>query len=242
MSAGVEERLRIARLHDDQRLHLVLCSGQHHALDNHTLRALTSAVTEARASKRLKVVTIRGADGDFCADDGGVPGSREEAAERMRDFQALFRALDVLAVPVAAIVDGHCVGSGMEVALYASWIFANDNAEFALPAARQGCFAPFASLLLPARVSQPVADLLCLTGRRVSAREALAWGLVTDVSAEPDQVFQAFAVANLYPLRAEALRHAHRAVRAPLRRALGEDLAALQDAYLACPGASHAAE
>ena len=57
-------------------------------------------------------------------------------------------------------------------------IFSAPEAQFGQPEIRLGVIAPAASVLLPYRVSQPVAEDLLLSGRSMPAGEAAACGLV----------------------------------------------------------------
>jgi enoyl-CoA hydratase/carnithine racemase len=67
-------------------------------------------------------------------------------------YHALYRTIDSLGVPTAAIVRGKCIGGGCELAMSCGWIFCDDSAEFSVPQTRAGVFPPVASVLLPWRV------------------------------------------------------------------------------------------
>ncbi len=84
--------------------------------------------------------------------------------------------------PVVAAVNGLALGGGFELALAADLLVASENAAFALPEVSLGLVADSGGLLrLPRRLPTAVAKELLLTGRRMSAAEALHWGLVNQV-------------------------------------------------------------
>ena len=84
--------------------------------------------------------------------------------------------------PVVAAVNGLALGGGFELALAADLVVAADTAELALPEVSLGLVADSGGLLrLPRRLPSVVAMELLLTGRRMSAAEALQRGLVNQV-------------------------------------------------------------
>ena len=124
------------------------------------------------------------------------------------------------AKPIVAAVQGPAVGAGFGLALVADFRVAAPEARFAANFVKLGFHPGFGiTHLLPRVVGQQKAALICLTGRRVRADEALAWGLVDDL-------------APLAELRVTALRLAVEiAENAPLavqstRATLRADLAA----------------
>jgi crotonobetainyl-CoA hydratase len=90
-----------------------------------------------------------------------------------------------LGKPVIAAVNGAAVGGGFELALAATLVIAAENAEFWLPEMQRG-FVPDAGAVqrLPRRIPYNIAMELLLTGRRMDAREAMRWGLVSAVVPE----------------------------------------------------------
>jgi len=87
-----------------------------------------------------------------------------------------------LAKPVIAAVNGVALGGGFEIALACDLIVASETASFGLPEPRVGLAALAGGLHRLARqIPQKQAMGMLLTGRRISAREALALGLVNEV-------------------------------------------------------------
>ncbi len=98
-----------------------------------------------------------------------------------------------------AAVNGYAFGGGFELALAADFIVCAENASFALPEA-----------LPPAIVNEMV-----MTGRRMSAEEALRWGVVNRVVSQSELMESARELAqqlvNSAPLAIAALKEIYRA-------------------------------
>ena len=107
--------------------------------------------------------------------------------------------------PIVAAVQGAAVGAGLGLALVADFRVAAPEARFTANFVKLGFHPGFGiTHTLPRLIGEQRAALMCLTGRRIKASEALAWGLVDEL-------------APLDELRAAALRLAREiAENAPL--------------------------
>ena len=78
---------------------------------------------------------------------------------------------------------GACIGAGIELAAFAREVTATDDAHFQLPEVAFG-LVPGAggTVSLPRRIGRQRTAWLALSGRRIDASTALAWGLVDHVS------------------------------------------------------------
>jgi acetyl-CoA C-acetyltransferase len=117
-----------------------------------------------------------------------------------------------LTKPVIAAVNGYAMGGGLEIALACHLIVADATAQFALSEVRVGLVAGAGGLVrLPRAVPPAVATEMILTGRRVTAAEALGYGLVNRV------VPAGTAVDGARALAAEILAGSPTSVRISLR-------------------------
>jgi len=126
--------------------------------------------------------------------------------------------------PILVAVQGQCLGGGLEVALAASRIFAAPDAR--------AVFAPAASCLLPYRVNQQAAEDLLLSGRALTAAEALAAGLVAEIADDPAAAALAYYDAQLADKSAAALGYALRAARGAMLPEVRRRLAEVEALYL----------
>jgi acetyl-CoA C-acetyltransferase len=89
--------------------------------------------------------------------------------------------------PVIAAVNGVAMGGGFEIALACDLVIASDNATFALPEPKVGLAALAGGLhRLPRQIGLKPAMGMILTGRAISAKEALALGVVNEVTTPDD--------------------------------------------------------
>ena len=97
--------------------------------------------------------------------------------------------------PVIAAVSGMAVGGGFEIALSCDMIIAATGARFCLPEINAGTLADAATIKLPRRIPFHVAMDLLFTGRWMESDEALARGLVCEVTEEENLLTRARAIA-----------------------------------------------
>jgi cyclohexa-1,5-dienecarbonyl-CoA hydratase len=136
--------------------------------------------------------------------------------------------------PTIAAIRGQCLGGGLELALACDLILAEERAQLGQPEIKLAVFPPAASALLPARIGAGPAAELLLTGESWSGREAASRGLVTRTAAdgELETALELWLEKEFLPRSPAALAQAARASRRPLRRALEEELPALERQYL----------
>ncbi|MBS0194451.1 MAG: enoyl-CoA hydratase/isomerase family protein [Proteobacteria bacterium] len=115
-----------------------------------------------------------------------------DATGRVEDVlhrgQSIYRKLASLPLPTIAAIHGHCMGGGTELALACRHRVAANTPEtrIALPEIKLGIYPGWGgSVRLPRMIGAPAAMDLMLSGRSVSAKAALAMGLV-DRLAEAD--------------------------------------------------------
>jgi acetyl-CoA C-acetyltransferase len=85
--------------------------------------------------------------------------------------------------PVIAAVNGFALGGGLEICMACELVVADANAKFGLTEVRVGLVAGEGGLVrLRRRVPPMLANEMILTGRRLSAQEALAFGLINRIT------------------------------------------------------------
>jgi enoyl-CoA hydratase len=153
------------------------------ALNTALCEALLEATRRATADgARLLLIRARGPV--FCAgaDLKERQGMTDDAirARRLKAFAA-YDAIERLAMPVIAVVEGPAVGSGVEIAAAADVIIATPAASFRTPEALWGTVG--ATQRLPRILGKRLAKDMMFTGRTLSADEALTAGLVSRILA-----------------------------------------------------------
>ena len=182
------------------------------AIDAATSRALGAAFIGFRDDPALRVAIVAGAGDRFFSAGWDLKAA---AAGDTTDygpggFAGLTELFD-LDKPVIAAVNGMAVGGGFELALAADLIVAADTAEFFLPEIRIGIVPDAGGILrLPRRLPRAVAMEMLLTGSRLSASDALRFGLVNRVVTGGELMSTARALAadlaTLAPLALRAIK------------------------------------
>jgi enoyl-CoA hydratase len=169
------------------------------AMNADVLDGLWRSFSAAEDEADVDVVILTGADPAFCAGmDLKELASRpvEMLANRAREEPRMRRFFPVMAKPVIAAVNGHCVTGGLELALQCSFMVASERARFADTHARVGVMPNGGmTVLLPQAIGVRRAREMSLTGNYVDASEALALGLVNHVVAHEELLKFSHALA-----------------------------------------------
>ena len=111
-------------------------------------------------------------------------------------FAGLTQRFD-LEKPIIAAVNGFAMGGGFETALSCDIILSADTATFALPEVKVGFFAAAGGVQRLSRyIGRLAAQELVLTGRSITAQEALAMGVVNAVVPKAELLDAAMAKAT----------------------------------------------
>lgn len=162
------------------------------ALTEPLVAALAQAVDRARADTHLRVVVLQGQGGSFCAGGslGGFAGHigqplPEGAVDPLvgmnRAYGELLLALAALPQVLIVAVDGPAMGGGLGLVCCADVVLASDRAVFATPEVTLGVVPAQIAPFVVARLGEGTARRWLLSGRRHSAAQALAAGLVQGV-------------------------------------------------------------
>ena len=170
------------------------------AINVATSMELYDAFVRLRDDDGLRTAVLTGAGERFFSAGwdlkAAAAGEAVDAEHSPGGFAGLTEFFDV-GKPVIAAVNGLAIGGGFELALSADLVVAAEHAEFALPEVKLGIVADSGGLLrIPARVPRAMALEWLLTGRRISADEALRWGLVNRVVQATDLLDTALALAS----------------------------------------------
>ncbi|MSO93844.1 MAG: crotonobetainyl-CoA hydratase [Rhodospirillales bacterium] len=180
-------------------LEVVLDRPPANAIDAPTSRALGAAFVELRDDPALRVGIVSGGGERFFSAGWDLKAATSGPPDRdwgPGGFAGLTELFD-LNKPVIAAVNGLAVGGGFELALACDLVVAAGHAEFFLPEGRIGLIADGGGVLrLSRRLPHAVAMEMFLTGRRMGAEKAHAWGLVNHVVPGGDVLSRARVLAE----------------------------------------------
>lgn len=148
------------------------------------LYELAEAVRAFDAEKEIRVIVLKGSDDFFAAgtDMSEFASVQDNAVADTGVYGDSVHAIAACSKPIVAAVAGYAFGGGLELVLLSDIVIAADNARFGFPEITLGVLPQLGGVsLLTARVGRAKAADLLLTGRHISAEEALACGLVSRV-------------------------------------------------------------
>jgi enoyl-CoA hydratase len=171
---------------------------QLNALSDELMEALVSALQELDADDAVRCVVLGGSERAFAAGADIGELARTTAIELYLSRRVeRWDAIRALGTPLVAAVSGFCLGGGCELALSCDLIVASETARFGQPETGLGIIpGAGGTQRLPRAVGKAVAMDMVLTGRLLTAREALAAGLVARVVAKEAWLEEAKRVAR----------------------------------------------
>jgi enoyl-CoA hydratase len=171
---------------------------QLNALSADLMEAVVDALEQLDADPEIRAIVLGGNERAFAAGaditelEAGTPISLYES-RRIDQWDAIRG----LRTPVVAAVSGVCLGGGCELAMLCDLIVASETATFGQPEINLGILpGAGGTQRLTRAVGKSVAMDMILTGRRLSAREALQFGLVARVVAREAWLDEAKRVAR----------------------------------------------
>ncbi|HEY1689888.1 MAG TPA: enoyl-CoA hydratase-related protein [Solirubrobacteraceae bacterium] len=167
--------------------------AKRNALDHPILDAISSTLSSLSGKQSAaRCVLVTGAGGMFSAgyDIGEIPdGEFEEQAERLvaHPFTEAIDALEAFPLPTLAVLPGHTIGGGLELALACDLRVAKQGIKLGMPPAKLGLVYSHTGLrrFIDA-IGVPRTRELFLLGRYIDAATALSWGLVNRVADEDE--------------------------------------------------------
>jgi enoyl-CoA hydratase/carnithine racemase len=204
------------------------------------------ALDDARDDPQVRVIVLAGAGTAFCA--GGDLGGMSEGAPESRldargDFSDLLLRFPTLGKPTVARVHGPAMGGGVGLVASCTFAVGAESATLGTPEIKRGLF-PFMILAPLARVvpRRKLLELLLL-GEKLTAREALAVGLLSHVvpDAELDVAVSDLA-ARLAAQSPTAMRMGLLAFHAHAEQDMATALPRLRDELYAILGTEDARE
>lgn len=154
------------------------------ALNSEVLAQIADALESLSADERVRVIVFTGAgEKAFVAGaDINELATRTPVDGLRASMQRLYSAIEATEKPTIAAVNGYAFGGGLELALACDIRVASTNARFALPETGLGIIPAAGGTQRLARlIGVGRATEMILTGRRLTAEEALSAGLVTAV-------------------------------------------------------------
>jgi len=190
----VEDRIAVIEINRPER---------RNALTHEAVEALLRAFVEANGDPQVCAVILTGVgNAAFCAGADMKAGvEAADARERPRGpltgpQRYLLEALLEIWKPTIAALNGPAVAGGCELALACDIRIAAEHVTFALPEAKRGMGAHFATVMLPRLIPSGIAYEMLYRGAPLSVDEAARWGLVNRIVAKGEALSAALELAR----------------------------------------------
>lgn len=160
-------------------------------------KALANAFETLNANKSVKAIVLTGGEKIFAA-GADVNDFLTATTSQMylRHTEEYWKSISNCSKPIIAAVNGYALGGGCELAMHADIIIASETATFGQPEVKLGLMPGAGGTQRLLRViGKYKTMLLVLTGKLISAQEALQIGLVSEVTTG-DATLKAIEIAK----------------------------------------------
>ncbi len=201
--------LRVDRLDDGVVLLTLDLPDRRNAMTEELTAEWGRVLPAVAADRATRCLVVTGSGSVFCAggdlswlEQGGDLGV-DQIRARMLPFYRTWLHIRELEVPSIAALNGPAIGAGLALALACDLRYAAPGARLSAPFTSLGMHAGMATTwLLPEVAGLAVARELLLTGRSVSAEEAVGLGLVNRVFPAETLIDDVLGIAQTVATRA----------------------------------------
>ena len=199
------------------------------ALNTQMRAEITHAVKVAEKEARVLVITGRGKA--FCSGqdlgDGGSAASLDLERTLRDEYVPMLKAIFDCRIPTISAVNGPAAGAGANLALAADVVIASEDAYFVQAFTRIGLIPDAGGTwFLPRQVGMARAMGAALFADKVSAKQAVEWGMIYEsVPAEDFKSHWEQRAAHLANGPTETYAHVKTAIRSSFDNDLDEQLA-----------------
>jgi 2-(1,2-epoxy-1,2-dihydrophenyl)acetyl-CoA isomerase len=175
------------------------------ALNDTMLHELADAFKQAERDKAVRSIVLTGAGRGFCpgADLASAQKAVGESANGyfrkhlQETYNPLIMRMRQLPKPIIAAVNGVAAGAGMSLAMACDIRIAAESATFLQAFVKIGLVPDSGSTwMLPRLIGITRAMDMMLTGRKITAHEALEWGLVNQITEDAQLIEVVGALAT----------------------------------------------
>jgi len=190
---------------------------KHNAVSIEMWDALEKILDNFRNSNKIRVIVLNGAGGKSFVSGADISkfdkerSSKEAVLSYNKRTQKVYELLESFPKPTIVMIDGYCIGGGLNLAVCCDIRICSEKSKFAMPAAKLSLGYPFSSIKRLFDVMGPgMAKHFMFTAEKISATEALACGLVQKLISEDsiDSYVKDYAltIANNAPLTIKAMK------------------------------------
>lgn len=229
---------------DDAAGHIVFNNPErYNAVSLDMWDAVDQALAAFAEDDEVRVVILSGAGGKAFVSGADISkfeqerGSKEATDHYNARLKVIYTTIENYPKPTIAMINGHCIGGGLNLAACTDFRIASEKSRFAMPAAKLALGYPFDAIRrLMNAVGPGAAKQLMFTAKSIDAEAALRLGLVQEVVGEKALAGRVAELATVIsgnaPLTVRAMKYIATQVMQPDPAA--RDLARCDDMVAAC--------
>ena len=190
---------------------------RHNAVSLEMWDAVEVALTAFQDNEDVRVVILSGAGGKAFVSGADISkfekerGSKDATDHYNARLKVVYDIIETYPKPTMAMINGHCIGGGLNLAACTDIRIASDKSRFAMPAAKLALGYPFDAIRrLVNAVGAGSAKQLMFTAKSIDADTALRIGFIQEVVAEEELVARVDALASTIasnaPLTIQAMK------------------------------------
>jgi enoyl-CoA hydratase/carnithine racemase len=214
---GQESEKMLSRL-DGSVGHLIFNNPEkHNAVSLEMWDAADAILDDFERREEVRVIVLSGAGGKSFVSGADISkfekerGSLEAVQHYNERIKVVYERIQNYAKPTIAMVNGYCLGGGLNLAAACDLRFCSSKSKFGMPAARLALGYPYAAIKrLVNAVGLSAAKHLMFSAQRIDAAEAYRLGLVQQVldEAELESFVAGYArtIAGNAPLTVKAMK------------------------------------
>jgi enoyl-CoA hydratase len=191
---------------------------RHNAVSLDMWDAVEEALLAFSTDANIRVVVLSGAGGKSFVSGADISkfdrerGSKEAVAHYNARVKIIYNSIENFAKPTIAMINGYCMGGGLNLAACTDFRIASTKSKFAMPAAKLALGYPFEAInRLINAVGVAEAKMLMFTAKTIDANTALRLGLVQEVLPEDELEQRVTSVATMIadnaPLTVAAMKY-----------------------------------
>ena len=191
---------------------------RHNAVSLEMWDAVEEALTFFSGDDNIRVVILSGAGGKSFVSGADISkfdrerGSKDAVDHYNSRIKVVYDLIENFAKPTIAMIDGYCIGGGLNLAACTDFRIVSKKSQFAMPAAKLALGYPFQAVnRLINAVGVAEAKLLMFTAKRIDAETALRLGFAQEVVAEDALEQRVMEIAEMIadnaPLTVAAMKY-----------------------------------
>jgi len=166
---------------------------KHNAVSLEMWDAADAILDDFKTDRDIRAVVLSGAGRKSFVSGADISkfekerGSKEAVHHYNERIKAVYSRINAFPKPTIAMINGYCLGGGLNLAVACDIRFCSAKSKFAMPAARLALGYPYSAIkrLIDVVGQAPAKDLM-FTARRIDAEEAFGIGLVQRILAEDE--------------------------------------------------------